>query len=70
VLLYYFVANAAARAQGPEHRRYPRWLQVLGMAGCLVLVATLPWTSVLAGVTVFAVGIGYRTALVGRAPRS
>ena len=30
VLLYYFVANAAARAQGPEQRRYPRWLQVLG----------------------------------------
>ena len=33
VLLYYFVANAAARAQGPEQRRYPRWLQVLGGHG-------------------------------------
>ena len=29
-------------------------------AGCLVLVATLPWQSVVAGVAVFAVGIGYR----------
>ncbi|MEO6510303.1 MAG: APC family permease [Nocardioides sp.] len=66
VLLYYFVANASARAQGDERRRYPRWLQVLGMAGCLVLVATLPWESVVAGVVVFAVGIGYRTALVRR----
>jgi APA family basic amino acid/polyamine antiporter len=64
VLLYYFVANASARAQRDEHRRYPRWLQVLGMAGCLVLVVTLPWQSVLAGVLVFAVGIAYRTALV------
>jgi APA family basic amino acid/polyamine antiporter len=60
VLLYYFVANASARAQGGEARRYPRALQVLGMAGCLVLVATLPWQSVGAGVAVFAVGAGYR----------
>jgi APA family basic amino acid/polyamine antiporter len=57
VLLYYFVANAAARAQGAEQRRYPRWLQALGCAGCLVLVATLPWQSVVAGAAVFAVGI-------------
>ena len=28
VLLYYFVANAAAHAPGPEHRRFPRWLQL------------------------------------------
>ena len=40
-----------------EQRRYPRWLQVLGCAGCLVLVATLPWQSVVAGVAVFAVGV-------------
>ena len=60
VLLYYFVANAAARAQGPEQRRYPRWLQVLGCAGCLVLVATLPWEAVVAGVLVFLVGIVVR----------
>jgi basic amino acid/polyamine antiporter, APA family len=57
VLLYYFVANVAARAQGPEHRRYPRRLQLLGCAGCVVLVATLPWEAVAAGVLVFLVGI-------------
>ncbi len=66
VLLYYFVANAAARAQGAEHRRFPRWLQVLGCAGCLVLVATLPWQSVVAGVAVFAVGVGYRVVRLRR----
>jgi APA family basic amino acid/polyamine antiporter len=60
VLLYYFVANAAARAQGQDQRRYPRWLQVLGCAGCLVLVATLPWEAVVAGVLVFLVGIVVR----------
>ena len=60
VLLYYFVANAAAYAQGRAARRFPRWLQLLGCAGCLVLVATLPWRSVVAGLAVFAVGIAVR----------
>ena len=64
VLIYYFVANAAARAQGPEQRRYPRWLQVLGATGCLVLVATLPWEAVVAGVAVFLVGILLRVVRV------
>jgi len=62
VLLYYLVANAAAYRQDPADRRFPRWLQVLGAAGCLVLVATLPWPSVLAGVAVFVVGIALRWA--------
>ena len=57
VLLYYFVANAAARAQPGDQRRFPRWLQYVGCAGCLVLVATLPWEAVVAGVAVFVVGI-------------
>ncbi len=60
VLLYYFVANAAAYRQGPAARRFPRGLQVLGGAGCLVLVATLPWRSVVAGLAVFAIGIVIR----------
>jgi basic amino acid/polyamine antiporter, APA family len=60
VLLYYFVANASAYRQYGDARRYPRWLQVLGCAGCLVLVASLPWPSVVAGLAVFAVGIVVR----------
>ena len=64
VLLYYFVANASAYAQDASARRFPRWLQVLGAAGCLVLVASLPWTSVLAGLAVFAAGIAVRIVRV------
>jgi basic amino acid/polyamine antiporter, APA family len=60
VLLYYFVANAAAYRQSPAQRRFPRWLQILGATGCLVLVATLPWQAVVAGLAVFAVGIAVR----------
>jgi basic amino acid/polyamine antiporter, APA family len=60
VLLYYLIANIAAFTQPAGVRRFPRWLQVLGAAGCLLLVATLPWQAVVAGLAVFAVGVGYR----------
>jgi basic amino acid/polyamine antiporter, APA family len=60
VLLYYLVANCAAFTQGMEHRRFPRALQLVGATGCAVLVATLPPESVLAGVGVLGVGVGYR----------
>ncbi len=57
VLIYYAIANAAAFTQPATDRRWPRWLNVLGAAGCLVLVVTLPWRSVVAGVIMFAVGL-------------
>jgi APA family basic amino acid/polyamine antiporter len=57
VLVYYAVANASAFTQDAAHRRWPRWLQVLGVVGCVVLVATLPWGAVVAGVCVLAVGV-------------
>jgi len=63
VLLYYFVANASAVTQPREQRRFPRWLAVIGMVGCLVLVATLPVPSIVAGVVVLAVGVAYRAAV-------
>ncbi len=66
VLLYYLVANAAAYRQGAAARRFPRWLQVLGGVGCVVLVATLPWLSVAAGLAVFAVGIALRVVRLRR----
>ncbi len=66
VLLYYFVANASAYRQHGAARRFPRWLQLLGCAGCLVLVATLPWQSVVAGLVVFAVGVVLRFLRLSR----
>jgi APA family basic amino acid/polyamine antiporter len=60
VLLYYLVANLSAFTQDSDHRRFPRALQGLGAAGCGILVVTLPLTSALGGLAVFAVGIGYR----------
>jgi APA family basic amino acid/polyamine antiporter len=60
VLLYYLVANIAAYTQDAEHRRFWRPLQILGMIGCVTLVATLPWQSIVGGLIVLAIGIAYR----------
>lgn len=69
VLLYYVVANVAAFTQAFDHRRYPRVLQVVGVLGCALLVATLPSASIVGGLVVFALGIAYRALRRGR-PRS
>ena len=61
VLLYYAIANASAYTQRASERRWPRVLNVAGLAGCVVLVAALPWTAVVAGSGVLLAG------LVGRA---
>jgi APA family basic amino acid/polyamine antiporter len=70
VLIYYAIANASAFTQPAGQRRWPRWLNLLGIAGCLTLVATLPWQSVLAGSLVFATGLAGRWAILRRRPPS
>jgi APA family basic amino acid/polyamine antiporter len=57
VLLYYFVANAAAFRQPAAERRWPRALQVVGAIACLMLVVTLPLGSVVTGAVVLAIGV-------------
>lgn len=57
VLIYYAIANASALTQPAEQRRWPRGLNVLGLAGCLTLAAALPIGSTLAGLIMFAVGL-------------
>jgi APA family basic amino acid/polyamine antiporter len=64
VLLYYLIANAAAYTQSSDRRRFPRILQIIGMAGCGTLAITLPVSAVVGGAAVFAVGLGYRALRV------
>lgn len=66
VLLYYAVANAAAFSQDAEHRRWPRGLNVVGLLGCLTLVAALPLSSLLVGLLVLTVGVAGRTLVLAR----
>ncbi|MEV3937649.1 APC family permease [Glycomyces sp. NPDC049804] len=54
VLVYYGVANASAATLD---RRDP--LPWLGLAGCLIVAASLPLPSVLGGLAVFAAGAGW-----------
>lgn len=60
VLIYYAIANLAAFTQPPDQRRWPRWLNLFGLTGCVALVAALPWQSMLAGVVMFVAGLFYR----------
>jgi basic amino acid/polyamine antiporter, APA family len=57
VLIYYAIANASAYTQLPAQRHWPRVLNVCGVIGCLLLVATLPWQSVVVGTGVFLIGL-------------
>jgi len=52
VLVYYAVSNASALTLRPDQRRYPQAVPVVGLLGCLLLAATLPVSSVLAGLAV------------------
>ncbi len=60
VLIYYAVTNAAAFTLAGRPWHAPRWLNVLGFLGCLVLAVTLPPASVLVMAAVLAVGVAGR----------
>ncbi|MDV3221282.1 APC family permease [Intrasporangium sp.] len=66
VLTYYAVANAAAFTQTGGHRRYPRTLQVVGLAGCVLLAVTVPTESLVPGLAVLAVGVAGRVIVLRR----
>jgi APA family basic amino acid/polyamine antiporter len=63
VLVYYAVANLSAMRQPADQRRWPRAVNVLGVLGCLTLVATLPVVSLAVGTAVLAVGLLGRLAI-------
>jgi basic amino acid/polyamine antiporter, APA family len=69
VLIYYAIANAAAYTLPASDGRRRRVLNVCGLTGCLLLVATLPWQSAVAGLIVFAVGVAGRAAVLQRRTR-
>lgn len=68
VLLYYAVANLAALRQPAAERRFPRALAIVGLIGCIVLVAALPWQSIVAGLAVLVLGVVAR--MIGRSRRT
>lgn len=57
VLIYYAVTNAAAYTLEERPYHAPKWLNVAGFLGCLLLAFTLPPASVLGMAMVLAVGV-------------
>ena len=66
VLVYYAVANLAALRQPSSARRWPRALNLLGLTGCVVLVATLPPSSLVGALVVVVVGVSGRVVALRR----
>lgn len=60
VLTYYAIANASAWTLPDHERRWPRWITVVGLVGCIVLAVTLPLRSVAWGAAVLALGLVVR----------
>jgi len=56
VLVYYALTNLAALRLPREHRRWPRWIAVLGFLGCLGLTPWLDPLALLMGGDLLAVG--------------
>jgi len=70
VLVYYAVTNAAAFTLPERAWHAPRWLNVLGFAGCLVLAATLPVASVSVMAALLAAGVVVRLLVLRRRGRA
>jgi basic amino acid/polyamine antiporter, APA family len=66
VLVYYAIANAAAVTLPAQQRRWPRALHLLGIAGCVVLIITLPIAALIAGFAALVVGVVGRLVVHGR----
>jgi APA family basic amino acid/polyamine antiporter len=66
VLTYYAITNAAALTLRRDQRRWPPAIAVVGLIGCVALVAALPPTAVLTGLVTLAVGVIVR--LLARRP--
>ncbi len=60
VLVYYAIAHLAAARQPRAERWLPRWVQSLGLLGCLLLALTLPWQAIAVTAALVAAGLAVR----------
>ena len=56
VLTYYAITNAAALTLAESDRRWPRWVAVFGLVGCMVLIVALPPMVIATGVATLVLG--------------
>jgi APA family basic amino acid/polyamine antiporter len=60
VLVYYALTNLAALRMPAEDRRFPRWIPVAGLIGCLGLAFWVEWRVWAVGLAVIVAGFGWR----------
>ncbi|MEZ6062814.1 MAG: hypothetical protein R3C19_20925 [Planctomycetaceae bacterium] len=61
MLLYYGLTNLAALRLDAPDRRFPRWIAVLGLAGCLLLAFSVDVKSLLSGAAILLAGLLWQT---------
>jgi len=66
VLTYYAVANLAAYRQPKTETRRPKWLNLVGLASCLLLALSVPVSGLLLGLAVISAMLFIRWALARR----
>lgn len=66
VLTYYAITNASALTLTAQQRRWPRWVAVAGLIGCVTLTLALPWRELVSGAAVLAAGAIIRLATIRR----
>jgi APA family basic amino acid/polyamine antiporter len=69
VLLYYAIANASALTLAASERRWPRWIPVVGLVGCVTLAFALPLLAVALGASILTAGAGAYLVLRHRSTR-
>lgn len=60
VLIYYAITNLAALHLPAEHRLYPRWIAICGLAACLFLAFWVPAPIWISGIGLIGIGLGWR----------
>lgn len=60
ILTYYAITNASSLTLRADQRRWPSFIAVVGLIGCVTLVAALPPAAILTGVATIAAGVVVR----------
>ena len=60
ILTYYAITNAACLTLRRDQRRWPRWISISGLAGCVTLAVMLPLAAIITGAGVLVAGIAIR----------
>ena len=60
ILLYYSITNIAAIRQPKKDRMYGRLIPIFGLAGCLIMSASLPLNVIFSGIGLLLAGFGIR----------